>query len=46
MCTMFCCPLFKVQLIYNILLVVRVQQSDSTIYTHIFFQVIFYYRLL
>ena len=42
---MFYCPFFEVQLIYNIVLVLSVQQSDSAIYMYIFFQVIFHYRL-
>ena len=42
---MFYCPFFEVQLIYNIVLVLSVQQSDSAIYTYIFSQVIFHYRL-
>ena len=36
----------EVQLIYNVVLVSGVQQSDSDIHMYILFQILFHYRLL
>ena len=44
----FCIFFIEVELIYNVVLVSGVQQSDSVIHTYIsiFFQILFPYRLL
>ena len=36
----------EIQLIYNVVLVSGVQQSDSVIYTYLLLQILFHYRLL
>ena len=36
----------EVELIYNVVLVSSVQQSDSVIHIYILFQILFHYRLL
>ena len=36
----------EISLIYNVVLVSVVQQSDSVIHTHIFFFIMIYYRIL
>ena len=38
--------LIEVSLIYNVMLVSGVQQTDSVLYIYIFFQILFHYRLL